>query len=157
MKKIDDKIPELRAFNEFMEKIEAARQSKALILLKQLQNLDSKEDEKSDKALSVLLKGIHSKLMGLGDAVLEQEVKEVVALVQTGQRIPVIQRERVMSWLFRGLKQQAESKLVDLKINADVRAETIFDNLFKAAQYGKTNKSNVIIGEFEEVAKETNG
>jgi uncharacterized protein YaaR (DUF327 family) len=156
IKKIDSKIPEKRAFDGFMEKIETARQSKALMLLQQLQTLDSKEDEKSDRALSVLLKGIHMKLMGLGDAVLEQEVQEVVALVQTGQRIPALQRERIMGWLFRGLKQQAESKLIDLKINADVRAETIFDHLFKAAQYGKVKETDVVTGEFEEVKGEVN-
>lgn len=156
LKEIDPDIPTEKTFYKFIKGLETRRQSKALVLLNQLRDLETKEDEEGDRLLSTLLKGIHSKLLGLGDAVLEQEVNEVVALVQEGKRIPVAQRERVMGWLFKGLKQQAENKLVELKINADVRAETIFDNLFKAAQYGKVNKAEVIEVQPKEVKAQLN-
>lgn len=148
LKEIDPEIPGMPQLAKFLKSIDNTRNQRALSILEKVRNIEGINDGDSDAVLRQVFNAITGKLMGLGDTVIDQEIREVQELIATGQKIPVSQRERVMKWLWSGLKSKAEAQIVDLRVNADERAETIFENLLSSAQYGKVTRE-IIEGELQ--------
>ena len=151
--KLDPKLPGYPAFCNFLSKVDLAKEKRAGEMLLSLKDAMQNDTDTGAQVMKKLLENAYKKIFVAGNLAINQQLEEIMAQVNKGEPIRPDQQKLVMEWFFKAQDAMTKQRTVDLKANADERAETLMDNLIMGAQYQAYDPADVVDGDYEEIDK----
>ena len=151
--KLDPTLPKYPTFLAFLKTIDLAKQKRVGEMMVQLKDAMQSDTDTGAELMKKLLENAYKKIFVAGNLAINQQLEDIMAQLNKGEPITPYQQKLVMDWFFKAQDAMVKQRTVDLKANADERAETLMDNLIIGAQYQAYDPEDVVDGDFEEIDK----
>lgn len=153
IKALDPTVPGYAAFCSFLKNLDMAKTKRAGEMMAKLKDAMQNDTDTGAEIMKKLLENAYKKIFVAGNLAINQQIEDIMEQLGRGEKIRPDQQKLIMEWFFKAQDARIKERTVDLKANADERAETLMDNLIMGAQYGAYDPKDVVDGEYEEIDK----